>query len=522
MEENGRPMLKLISPSLIVMCLILLALPQAAFAMRNLDFAQYDLPRSGAIAIPVAEAETPGGVTAAVDKETGGNLAKALAEAGFTGKVGDVLTLFGVSPYTRIDLVGVGGERIDRVAAENFGGRLATLNDGSSGTPIKVLWHGLNRTADANAARVALGFLLGGYRFDRYQEDRTKPADLGKVTILGDDPAAVLQFQDDLAHVAASVYLARDLASEPANVIYPQSFVDRVQQAFDGLDNIGIRVLDEKDLANRGMAAHLGVGSGSIRPPRLLVIEYQAGGDEPPLVLAGKGITFDSGGISIKDGKGMGRMKGDMAGAGIVSATVLAAARRGARVNLVALAALAENMPSGTAIRPGDVLTSMSGKTIEIKSTDAEGRLVLSDAVWFAQMEYDPDVLIDVATLTGSVSRAVGEHYAGLFSNDDTLAEQLAAAARQAGEPAWRLPLDPVHYEQISSDIADVLNGGSGRAGASLGAAFIGTFIRDGQTWAHFDIAGVDYAEEPVPTVPKGYSGYGVRMLDQFIRNTRE
>jgi len=521
-QEHRLLMSKFISPTMIALLLILSACPQAALAMRSIDFAQFELPRSGAIAFPVTETEMRNGVAAAVDKETGGNLLKALSEAGFTGKVGDVLTLFGVSPYTRIDIVGVGGEKIDRVAAEDFGGRLAALNDGSSGTPIKVLWHGLDRTADANAAHVALGFLLGAYRFDRYLEDRADPATLGRVTILGDDPSAANQFQNDLAHVATAVYLARDLSSEPANVIYPESFVDRVKGAFDGLDDIRIGVLDEKDLADRGMGAHLGVGSGSIRPPRLLIIEYRAGGAEPPLVLAGKGITFDSGGISIKDGEGMERMKGDMAGAAVVSATVLAAARRGAKTNLVALAALAENMPSGTAIRPGDVLTSMSGKTIEIKSTDAEGRLVLSDAVWFGQQEYDPDVLIDVATLTGSVSRAVGEHYAGLFSNDDALAEQLAAAARQAGEPAWRLPLDPVHYEQISSEIADVLNGGSGRAGASLGAAFIGTFIREGQSWAHFDIAGVDFAEEPSPTIPKGYSGYGVRMLDQFIRNTRE
>ena len=511
-----------VSTLIILTFLITLSFSQAALAVRTIDFQEYQLPADGAIAVPVVEAGTLSGVAGAVNEATGGNLEVALAEAGFTGKVGDVLTLYGISPFTRIDLVGVGSETVDRVAAEDFGGRLAALNDGSSGTPLNVLWHGLERDADANSARVALGFLLGDYRFDVYQQDRTDPASRGKLTVLGDDPAAAAQFRDDLVHLAESVYLARDLASEPANVIYPQSFVERMRNEFEGLNNIRIRVLDEKELAGRDMGAHLGVGSGSTRPPRLLVIEYRGGSDEPSLVLAGKGITFDSGGISIKGREGMGRMKGDMAGAAVVSATVLAAARRGAKANLVAIAALAENMPSGSAIRPGDVLTSMSGKTIEIKSTDAEGRLVLSDAVWFGQEEYDPDVLIDVATLTGSVSRAVGEHYAGLFSNDDALAEQLTAAAREAGEPVWRLPLDPVHYEQISSEIADVLNGGSGRAGASLGAAFVGTFIQEDQTWAHFDIAGVDYAEEPVPTVPKGYSGYGVRMLDQYIRNARE
>jgi leucyl aminopeptidase len=507
---------------IILTFLITLSFSQAALAVRTIDFQEYQLPADGAIAVPVVEAGTLSGVAGAVNEATGGNLEVALAEAGFTGKVGDVLTLYGISPFTRIDLVGVGSETVDRVAAEDFGGRLAALNDGSSGTPLNVLWHGLERDADANSARVALGFLLGDYRFDVYQQDRTDPASRGKLTVLGDDPAAAAQFRDDLVHLAESVYLARDLASEPANVIYPQSFVERMRNEFEGLNNIRIRVLDEKELAGRDMGAHLGVGSGSTRPPRLLVIEYRGGSDEPSLVLAGKGITFDSGGISIKGREGMGRMKGDMAGAAVVSATVLAAARRGAKANLVAIAALAENMPSGSAIRPGDVLTSMSGKTIEIKSTDAEGRLVLSDAVWFGQEEYDPDVLIDVATLTGSVSRAVGEHYAGLFSNDDALAEQLTAAAREAGEPVWRLPLDPVHYEQISSEIADVLNGGSGRAGASLGAAFVGTFIQEDQTWAHFDIAGIDYAEEPTPTIPKGYSGYGVRMLDQYIRNARE
>ena len=285
---------------------------------------------------------------------------------------------------------------------------------------------------------------------------------------------------------------------------------------------MSIKVLDEGDLKRLGMGAHLGVGSGSSRPPRLLVIEYLAGGDRPTLALAGKGITFDSGGISIKGGDGMWRMKADMTGAAVVSATVLAAARRGANTNVVALAALAENMPSGTAIRPGDVLTSMSGKTIEINSTDAEGRLVLSDAVYYAQAEYSPEVLIDVATLTGSVSRAVGLDYAGLFSRDDELSEQLLEAGTAAGETLWRLPLNDSHFEQIKSQIADVINGGVRYAGASIGAAFIGTFVAEDQTWAHLDIAGVDYAEAPQPTTPMGFSGWGVRLLDEYLRRHHE
>jgi leucyl aminopeptidase len=215
-------------------------------------------------------------------------------------------------------------------------------------------------------------------------------------------------------------------------------------------------------------------------------------------------------------------MKGDMSGAGVVAATVLATARRGASVNVIAFAALAENLPSGSAIRPGDVLTSMSGKTIEINSTDAEGRLVLSDAVWFAQQEYEPDVLIDVATLTGSVSRAVGNDLAGLFSRHDDLAQQLLAAGDVSGEPVWQLPLSETHFEQIKSKIADVINGGISAAGASIGAAFIGTFVAKDQRWAHLDIAGVEHAEEPLPTAPAGYTGWGVRLLDEYIRRHHE
>jgi leucyl aminopeptidase len=215
-------------------------------------------------------------------------------------------------------------------------------------------------------------------------------------------------------------------------------------------------------------------------------------------------------------------MKGDMTGAAVVSATVLAAARRGAPINVVALAALAENLPSGTAIRPGDVLTSMSGKTIEIDSTDAEGRLVLSDAVHYAQVEYSPAVLIDVATLTGSVGRAVGPDYAGLFSLQEDLAAQLLEAGSAAGEDVWRLPLNDNYFAQLDSEVADVKNGGAGGAGASVGAAFIGSFVAEGQAWAHLDIAGVDYTAEPKPTTPKGFTGWGVRLLDEYLRRHHE
>jgi len=484
-----------------------------AAAQRTIDFEPLMLPETGSVVVPVAEGQALSGLAARLDERTDGALAAAATEAGFTGAENETLTLYGVKPYTRIDLIGVGTGELNRLAAEDFGGTAATLNDGASGTDVNILWDG-----DADAARVAFGFLLGDYRFDRYLEDRLDRATLSDVTILSNDAAAGASFNGDLRHLANSIYLARDLASEPGNRVYPQTFIDRVREQFRGLDNINIEVLDERDLARLGMGAHLGVGGGSERPPRLLVIEYEGGGDEPPVVLAGKGVTFDTGGISLKDKENMWRMKGDMAGAAVVSATVLAAAHREAPLNVVALAALAENMPSGSAIRPGDVLTSMSGKTIEISSTDAEGRLVLADAVHYGQVEYSPDVLINVATLTGSVYRALGDTYAGLFSRHDELAERLREAAAAAGEPAWRLPLDDIHFELIESDVADVINGGIPGAGASIGASFIGSFVAEDQAWAHFDIASVDYMERPLPTAPVGFSAWGIRMLDEYLR----
>jgi len=504
----------------LIVVFLMLAFP--AMAQRQIDFRSFELPASGSIVVPVAEGDSLTGIAAAADANTSGALSLAASEASFTGKLHQTLTLYGIKPYSRVDLIGVGSDPLDRTAAENFGGLAASLNDGASGTAVSVLWSGIEREAEATGARVALGYRLGDYRFDRYHEDRLDPLALSGITIYSDDEGAEAEFAGDLGHLAAGVYLARDLSSEPGNVIYPQSFVDRIREQFRGLENVKIRVLDEKDMQRLGMGAHLGVGSGSSRPPRLLLIEYMAGGDRPTLALAGKGITFDSGGVSLKGNDGMWKMKADMTGAAVVSATVLATARRGADVNVVGLAALAENMPSGTAIRPGDVLTSMSGKTIEISSTDAEGRLVLSDAVYFAQVEYSPAVLIDVATLTGSVSRAVGPDYAGVFSRHDDIAAQLLAAGTSTGEQLWRLPLNDGHFKKIESDIADVVNGGVGGAGASIGAAFIGTFVAEDQPWAHLDIAGVDYVEEALPTVPMGFSGWGVRILDEFIRRYHE
>lgn len=501
----------------IAVLIALLGFCASAAADQRFEFLPPEVPGDGRIVVPVVEGDALSGIAAQIDQQTSGALTVAATEAMFTGEINTTLTLYAVAPYSRIDLIGVGPETVGRVIAENFGGIAAALLADTLGGEVQILWAIDDADDQATAARVAFGYLLRSYRFDRHQSEQVDRDNLPVVRLFSDDNSGS-SFDDDLVYLAEGVFLARDMSSEPANVIYPQSFVDRVESQFDGLDNVSIEVLDEEDMQRLGMGAHWGVGKGSARPPRLLIIEYMAGGRTAPVVLAGKGITFDSGGISLKDNDGMWQMKGDLGGAGVVTGTVLAAARRGAPINVVALVALAENMPSGTAIRPGDVLTSMSGITIEIGSTDAEGRLVLSDAVHYGQVNYEPSVLIDVATLTGSVGRALGDDYAGVFGRHDQLIEQLSAASSAAGEAVWRLPLDDSHFKQIESKFGDIVNSGVGNPGASVGAAFIGSFVAEDQVWAHFDIAGVDYLDEDRPTVPMGYSGWGVRTLDEYLR----
>jgi len=502
---------------IVAVLVALFGLAPLAVSEQHFEFASFEIPENGRIILPAVEGDALSGIAETINQRTNGALTIAATEAEFTGKINSTLTLYGISPYSRIDLIGIGSETVGRVAAENFGGLAAASLADTKGGTVQILWPTDNTDTEATAARVAFGYLLRSYRFDRHQSEQVDRDSLPSIHLLSDDDSGDA-FDDDLVHLAEGVFLARDMSSEPANIIYPQSFVERIEARFEGLDNVAIKVLDENDMQRLGMGAHWGVGKGSSRPPRLLIIEYMAGGNEAPVVLAGKGITFDTGGISLKGNDGMWAMKGDLGGAGVVVGTVLAAARRGAPINVVALAALAENMPSGTAIRPGDILTSMSGITIEIGSTDAEGRLVLSDAVHYGQVTYEPSVLIDVATLTGSVGRALGDEYAGIFGRHDQLIEDLSAASDSAGEAVWRLPLDDSHFEQIESKFGDIVNSGAGSPGASVGAAFIGSFVDEDQIWAHFDIAGVDYLEEDRPTVPIGYSGWGVRTLDEYLR----
>ena len=466
-------------------------------------------PAAGTLVLPLAKAADLAGVGASLDAAARDAVARALTAAAFDYKLKSSLSLRGIGGHDRLLIIGLGDKAPTRLDLQTLGGIAA--REAGKDKAVAMVATQLPATA---AADVALGYRLGSYSFDAYKK-REKPVMRAALTLVGSGDA------DGAAAIADAVVFARDLVAEPANAVYPESFVERTRAAFAGVAGVRLEVLDVPAMEKLGMGAILSVGKGSVRPPRMLIVEYKgAGAPAKPIVLPGKGITFDSGGISLKGGAGMWRMKNDMAGAAAVVGSVLALAKGRAPVNVVAIAALAENMPDGGASRPGDVVRAMSGKTIEIISTDAEGRLVLADALAYAETRYDPAAIVDVATLTGAVGGALGNEYAGLFSRHDALADQLLAAGTATGEELWRLPLHPNHLEDIKSDYADIRNSTEGnQPGASHGAVFIGLFADPATPWAHLDIASTAMSSEATPTVPKGAVGYGVQLLDRFVRD---
>ncbi len=505
---------------------ISLLLASAAHAQRTLSFEAYGVPAEGAVAVTVRQGAVLEGAFAAVDARTGGGLQRAVATAGFLGDRGTMLSLPGVGPYQQVVLVGIGADAVSARLLEDVGGLVGQAGVTSAAPRIELLWP--DAATPTAGAHLALGASLGGYTFRQYRNPKPGAPVLGQGTIVlrvADVDASRAAWESDWRHIADSVRFARDLATEPGNAVYPEAFVARARKAFEGTRDVRIEVLDERAMARLGMRSILAVGEGSARPPRLFVARYAGGATgEAPIAFVGKGITFDSGGISLKPGENMWRMKYDMTGAASSVGAVLALARRGAKVNAIAVAALAENMPSGTAARPGDVVRTASGQTYEIMSTDAEGRMVLVDALWFVQTRDQPRLIIDIATLTGSQVTALGDEYAGLFSRDEALAAQLIAAGAASGEEVWRLPLHPTYAKDLESPIADLRNtGSSGKAGAGVGAFFIGAWVQPGVAWAHLDIASMAWRDDaPLPTVPMGASGYGVRLFDRFVREQVE
>jgi leucyl aminopeptidase len=321
--------------------------------------------------------------------------------------------------------------------------------------------------------------------------------------------------------VVEGVSLTRELVTEPANIIYPESFVERVTKALEG-SGVEIDVLDKDQMQKLGMGALLGVAQGSARDPRLLVLRLNGGGGGKPVAFVGKGVTFDTGGISIKPAQGMEAMKWDMGGAAAVAGAMRALALRKSKANVIGICGLVENMPSGTAQRPGDVVSTMSGQTVEVINTDAEGRLVLADAIAYVERTYKPSTVVDLATLTGSIIVALGHEFAGLFANDDDLASQLTKAGDESGDKLWRMPLADSFDRLIDSPIADMKNVGPREGGSITAAQFIRRFVEDGVAWAHVDMAGKAWSDKPSATADKGATGFGVRLIDQFVEDTLE
>ncbi len=444
--------------------------------------------------------------------------------ARFKGRAGQVFDGFAErdEAVVRIALSGAGekGDEARLANLEKAGAALAAKYAASGVETLAVELDGL--TAE-EAAAVLMGLRLRTWRYDRY---RTKMKDEQKITLAKVVAAGAVDGAEaawtDAAAVAEGVELTKELITEPANIIYPESFVERVKDRFEQV-GLEVTVLGVDEMTKLGMGALLGVGQGSDRPSRLLVVKWN-GGEKGgrPTAFVGKGVTFDTGGISLKPGPGMGDMKWDMGGAGAVAGAMLAIAKRKAKANVVAVMGLVENMPDGKAMRPGDVVTTMSGQTVEVLNTDAEGRLVLCDAITWVQKEYDPVAIVDFATLTGAILISLGTEHGGLFSNDDALSDSLLKAGRESGDKLWRMPLGPAYDKLIDSPIADMQNIGPREGGSITAAQFLQRFVDKGRAWAHCDIAGMVWAAKPGATWGKGATGYGVRLIDRYVRDNLE
>ncbi|KKX34384.1 leucyl aminopeptidase [Rhizobium sp. LC145] len=462
----------------------------------------------------------------AAEADPAGVIAKAAEIAKFSSKAMttlDILTPQG-SPADRIVVIGLGkAESLTEHDWLRAGGTAAAAIRSVSKVTVFLDAPGTD-VGGEQAANFALGILLRGYSFDRYKtkkgDDGEKDPKSVKVTIVTASHAAAKKAFAAADAVAGGVVLARDLVNLPPNALGPVEFADKAKD----LEKLGVEVeiLTEKEMKKLGMGALLGVAQGSARPPRLAVMQWKGGKEkDAPIAFIGKGVVFDTGGISIKPAASMEEMKGDMGGAAAVIGLIHTLAARKAKVNAVGILGLVENMPDGNAQRPGDIVTSMSGQTIEIINTDAEGRLVLADALWYCNTRFKPRIMIDLATLTGAIMVALGNLHAGLFSNNDELAGWLAAAGEASGERLWRMPLGKDYDKLIDSKFADMKNTGGRNGGSITAAQFLKRFV--GETpWAHLDIAGTAM-NSPASEINQSWaSGFGVRLLDELVRANYE
>ena len=496
----------------------------------NISFSEISMPRSGCLVLTMMEGKKLGPTAVQVDKKMKGALRRAIKASDFKGKKGsfvDILAPSGLAA-SRVLLAGLGKpEALKTTALETIGGdlvgRLTTAGEKTAALAFDPL--GLDKVADADAAaHIALGAKLRSYKFDKYHTKKAKldpaPSKLTKLTLMSEEVTAARRSYGPMAKVAEGMFLARDLVNEPANILYPAEFAARAKE----LTKLGVKVeiLGEKAMEKLGMGSLLGVGQGSDCESQLVVMRWEgAAKSKKPVAFIGKGVCFDTGGISLKPAGGMEDMKGDMGGAACVTGLMHALAARKAKVNAIGILGLTENMPGPNAQRPGDIVTSMSGQTIEVINTDAEGRLVLADALWYTQDRFKPQFMIDLATLTGAIMVALGKEYAGLFSNNDTLAERITEAGQAENEKVWRLPMGEAYDKMINSKFADMKNVG-GRDGGSITAAqFLERFVNK-TPWAHIDVAGTAMAAPQTSTNRSWGSGFGVRLLNKLVADHYE
>ncbi|WP_374381826.1 leucyl aminopeptidase [Dongia sp.] len=468
----------------------------------------------------------------ALDRSLSGALQRSLSLPRFKGKKGEIADILvpGGTKARRVILLGLGlPKEIDSLSLRESGGALAghLLAEFEAGATVLVDGvKGGKIDEEEVAGEIALGASLRNYRFDRFltKPKPDKAPALARLSLVVTKPAAAQKVSGRLQAIANGVNLARDLTNEPPNELYPESFVSRAK----ALAKLGVKVeaLDEKVMAKLGLNALLSVGRGSANPPRLLVLQYMgapAKKNEGPLAFVGKGVCFDSGGLCIKRSGAMYDMKGDMAGGAAVVGLIRALAERKAKVNVVGVVGLVENMPSGTSFKPGDIVKTLAGRTIEMIDTDAEGRLVLIDALYYTASRFKPKSIVDLATLTYSIQQALGTVFAGIFANNDDLANQLTAAGVAVGERLWRMPLDKGYDEHLESRIADIKHhADDAESGdAPHAAALLKQFVED-RPWAHLDIAGREFAAKDRATCPAGGTGYAVQLLEQFVAKAED
>ncbi len=491
----------------------------------------FDRPRAiqqGALVVGILDGGKLTDSAAAADKATNGAVARAIAAGRFKGQPGHSLELLvpaGISA-TRLILAGLGkAEEFGAAAAERLAASIAgrLLVGGEEVLTFQLDRQKKSPLSEADlAAHLAFGAMLRSYRFDIYRsiKDEERPT-LKRVVVSTPDPAGSRKLWAGLSALAEGMFLARDLVNEPANVLYPDEFARRCAE----LRKLGVSVeiLDVPAMKKLGMNTLLGVGQGSAHDSRLVVMRWNGrrGGKSAkrgaPLAFVGKGVCFDSGGLSLKPAASMMGMKGDMAGAAAVTGAMRTLALRKARVDVVGVIGLVENMTGSNAQRPNDVVKTMSGQTIEILNTDAEGRLVLADALWYTQSRFAPRFMVDLATLTGAILVALGAEHAGLFCNNDDLAKAIVKAGAAEGEPVWRLPLGDAYDQMVKSKIADMKNIGGPHAGSITAAQILQRFVNK-VPWAHLDIAGVAWQDgEQKPLIPSWGTGWGVRLINRLV-----